>query len=375
MTVTIINTKMTPKFLPLLVVVAASAGLFALGCGGNGGGAPGSSSAPYVTRVARPASSGIASLMNAQLSAAAGGFAYGSYDSVVNSVQVNQAMSLNADTGEATNWNPPNFTYSTINGTDGSQQVGYGQSSDDLTLRGLIWSNSPDNPIEVLPAGIVQVVLYAVDAGFQVGVATPSGSLENHPYLFQGNGGAVDLIAGGFTFGEAHCISGNNIGGLVEPNSGELPQAAYWSSHSASSFVNLQPAGYLSSAVLGISADQQGGWGLTSVTDANNDQVMHALIWTGSAASVVDINPSDTQGSVIYAVRNGKQAGFYSDNSAPEIHKACVWSSTAASMVDIDHLIPASHTYSTAYAIDEQGRVYGSYIHNGQFWTAVWTPN
>src|SRR5262249_26031064 len=160
--------------------------------------------------------------------------------------------------------------------------------------RGLIWSNSPDDPIEVLPAGISQVNLFAVDNGFQVGMGSPTAINQNHPYLFQGNGGAVDLIPGGFTDGEAHCISGNNIGGLVRPSAGELPQAAYWSSHSAASFVNLHPAGYLSSAVTGISADLQAGWGETSVIDADSDNVQHALIWTGSAASVVDLNPSDT---------------------------------------------------------------------------------
>jgi hypothetical protein len=282
-------------------------------------------------------------------------------------------LALNTDSGEATNWNPPNFKYSIINGTDGLQQVGAGTKTDDSSC-GLIWSNSPDNPVEVLPAGIEQVVLYGVDNGVQVGMGTPTGSGQNHPFLYHGNGGAVDLIAPGCTYGEAYCISGNNIGGIVEPNAGDLPEAAYWSSHSAASFVNLHPAGFQSSQVLGISADQQGGWGETNITDVDNSFVAHALIWTGSAASVVDVNPSDSQGSIIYAVRNGKQAGFYSDNSDPDRHKACVWSGTAASMVDIDHLIPASHDYSTAYAIDEQGRIYGSYIHDGEFWTAVWTP-
>jgi hypothetical protein len=47
--------------------------------------------------------------------------------------------------------------------------------------------------------------------------------------------------------------------------------------------VDLHPSGFIESTAYGVSAGQQVGWGFTGSR-------AHALLWTGSADSVVDLH-------------------------------------------------------------------------------------
>jgi len=57
--------------------------------------------------------------------------------------------------------------------------------------------------------------------------------------------------------------------------------------------VDLNPAGFVYSGAYGFSGSQQVGAGTGPVTGNQ----LHALLWSGSASSAVDLNPADFTGS------------------------------------------------------------------------------
>lgn len=70
-------------------------------------------------------------------------------------------------------------------------------------------------------------------------------------------------------------------------------------------------------------------WGASGPATGNNT---HAILWTGTAASAVDLNPSGFTSSQANGVTDGEQAG--SARSANGVSHAMLWRGTAASAVD-----------------------------------------
>src|SRR5688500_1615830 len=83
----------------------------------------------------------------------------------------------------------------------------------------------------------------------------------------------------------------NGSGRALAAGGGQIVGAAFgtgggpclWDG-AAQQFVNLNPAGYQFAEVFGVGGGTQVGYGFT-----NNDT--RALMWTGSAGSVVDLHP------------------------------------------------------------------------------------
>jgi hypothetical protein len=90
----------------------------------------------------------------------------------------------------------------------------------------------------------------------------------------------------------------------------------------------------------------------------------HAMLWYGSAASAIDLNPAGYMGSEALHVSNGLQVGYaytFPDPypTGPMFYHALLWSGSAASAVDLNPFMPASYTDAYAYAIDEAGVIFG----------------
>jgi hypothetical protein len=129
--------------------------------------------------------------------------------------------------------------------------------------------------------------------------------------------------------------------------------ALLWTGTAASA-VDLHPtnlSGFADSYALATDGKQQVGGGGTDSGYAN------ALVWNGSPSSAVDLNPAGFNSSVAYGVLNGKQVG--SAQTPDSVSHAIVWSSTAASAVDLHLLLPNSFQYSRAYNIDNSGNIFG----------------
>jgi hypothetical protein len=131
---------------------------------------------------------------------------------------------------------------------------------------------------------------------------------------------------------------------------GDCGHAMLWTG-SAASAVDLHPPGYSSSYAYGVSGGQQVGEGTVG-------GLRHALLWTGSAQSVVDLHPKGFRETVAVAVAAGWQVGWgVADDGS---RHALLWNGTADSVVDLHLVLPAGFTASEAAGIDSSGNVIGT---------------
>lgn len=123
--------------------------------------------------------------------------------------------------------------------------------------------------------------------------------------------------------------------------------ATLWSGSSASA-IDLHPAnlnGILYSAAGGLCPSQQVGFGQFVGGPSPGGTMPHALLWSGSAASAVDLHPASVAnvvGSTATATDGVHQVGqvwygqYLSGQFAGDIIHAAVWSGTADTMVDLN---------------------------------------
>src|SRR5437867_4240371 len=103
---------------------------------------------------------------------------------------------------------------------------------------------------------------------------------------------------------------------------------------------DLNPtSGYASSNALGAGGAQVGSGDVGLIN--------HALLWSGTAASVVDLNPTGTIGSIAYGVDGSHQVGVKLTDGVHPDH-ALLWSGTAASVVELN---PTGYGTSIAWGV------------------------
>jgi len=151
-------------------------------------------------------------------------------------------------------------------------------------------------------------------------------------------------------------IAGQTVGAADDP----LPNAVIWS---ANSVINLNPTGFQSSVLFATDGTQQVGYAETAAEQT------HVLLWSGSAQSFVDLTPSGYTSCGAEGMSSTQQVGFV-------VGSAYVWSGTAASAVD---LAPAGYTLSEArgtngtqqvgWALDSAGM--HAFLWSGSAATAV----
>jgi hypothetical protein len=136
---------------------------------------------------------------------------------------------------------------------------------------------------------------------------------------------------------EAYRIDGAQQVGVASTMDGR-DRASLWSG-SAASWVNLHPSGAFSSRAYDVDGGQQAG---IVGTDAGS----RASHWGGTAASWVNLHPGFLY-SHVYGVDAGAQAGSVSLNATGDV-KASLWTGTAASWMNLS----PPGTVSEAFGID-----------------------
>ncbi len=129
----------------------------------------------------------------------------------------------------------------------------------------------------------------------------------------------------------------------------------------AASVVDLHPVGYDASQALATNGIQQGGWAYIALTPTQ-----HAMIWSGSATNFLDMHPAGFNDSRITAMTADKQVGdgWIGPIGQPgSVRHALVWSGTADSVVDLNQYLPAGYMHAVATGIDVNGNVVG-YAYN-----------
>lgn len=116
--------------------------------------------------------------------------------------------------------------------------------------------------------------------------------------------------------------------------------------------VILHPPGFTATEAYGISDGQQVGHGWGSNTGGQT----HALLWSGTTTSYVDLNPSWSHTSFAYDVSDGRQVGQARGEATFNQPHAMLWSGTAASYVDL-HPPEGYLTWSSANGISGDRQV------------------
>jgi hypothetical protein len=135
---------------------------------------------------------------------------------------------------------------------------------------------------------------------------------------------------------------------------GDIRHALLWNG-TATSVVDLHPAGFDGTIALGVSGASQVGFGFSGENGA------HALLWSGSAASVVDLHPPGFDKSFAEGVSGASQVGW--GVTTEGAFHALLWSGSATSAVDLH---PAGFNESYAYFLSGAGQVgHGSGLATG----------
>ena len=205
--------------------------------------------------------------------------------------------------------------------------------------------------------------LYGTDV---VGIAGMGG--VNHPILWSGSASSyVDLTPAGSYGSSAYSISGSwQVGSFnVSPTGLAINHAALWSG-TAASVVDLHPSWAVSSIAQGVSSSQQVG-----LAYVQSDRLRaRATLWSGTAASVVDLNPAGSVDSIAYATDGSHQVGF-ADIAGRD--RAGLWSGTPESFVDLNPGGPLSETYSRAYMLSGSHQVGYVTVGGGPDHAALWS--
>ena len=143
---------------------------------------------------------------------------------------------------------------------------------------------------------------------------------------------------------------------------------AYQSGHAilwtgtAASAVDLHPVGYVGSQALATNGTQQGGW----VTNTLPPTSQHAALWSGTPGTFVDLHPIGYNDSRITALTATQQVGdgWVGPMGAPgSVRHALVWSGTPDSVVDLNQFLPLGYLHAVATGVDALGNVVG-YAYN-----------
>jgi hypothetical protein len=212
-----------------------------------------------------------------------------------------------------------------------------------------LWHGTPESAVSLHPVGAVSSDAYATREGQQVGYVNPSGAPEgSRAALWHGTAaGWVNLHPASAHDSFAHATDGTNQGGEATflVNSNWAQHAVTWSG-SASSVIDLNPASDLTSVVMGMSPGQQVGWTKAAF------QGQHAAVWSGSASSWTDLHPFPGFGaSILNATIGWAQAG-YSNVPGNSVQHAGLWFGSASSFIDLQQFLPPGYSSSTAICID-----------------------
>ncbi len=266
--------------------------------------------------------------------------------------------------------NPDGFLISNAHATDGSHQAGGGAGNDGVS-HALLWSGTAASFVDLNPAGYAGSEAHAVSGNLQGGSAFVTDNGPEHAALWSGTADSfVDLNPTNITIQQSriNATQGNQQGG--SGNVGSELHALLWSG-TADSAVDLHPAGVTSSNILAISATQQVG---------EADVAPHAALWSGTADSFVDLHPegylqSSARGlNAEFQVGVGEFPVFENGELVVSFRHALRWSGSADSVLDLHNFLPDDFTGSTATGIDENGNILGFASIGVSTHAVMWIP-
>lgn len=246
------------------------------------------------------------------------------------------------------NLHPPGATRSLVWGGGDGQQVGRASfASLTVPTRAMLWAGSAGSAVDLHPAGWAFSEAHDAADGQQVGVAQFSSAFVTSAVMWTGTAESFVRLDPPTGTGASRALGtdgvqqvGTWVGGF---GGSSAIRAALWSG-SAASHVDLHPTGDSLSEATAVSHGQQVGW-VQLPSQPGGDRPEVASLWTGSAASWVNLNPAGASSSRATGVFNGLQVGS-ARTAAGE--RASLWRGTAASWVDLHAFVPPEFSSSRA---------------------------
>jgi hypothetical protein len=233
----------------------------------------------------------------------------------------------------------------------------------------MLWTIGSPTAIDLHPSGWAYSGASGTSLGNQVGNAWSADGSASHAIVWSGSAAsAIDITPPGYNAGVS-AISGTDVGGAMVSLSNPYGYgvAALWHGFNNAP-INMSPAPgdpTVGSGIFCLSGNQQGGYVYYSSTN-----LQHAVIWSGTPGSMVDLNPdASIVNSYVQGTNGTQQCGTAQINGYA--HQQCgtaqingyahaaVWSGSASSFVDLQTFLPSNVLYSNAYAIDADGNICG----------------
>lgn len=232
--------------------------------------------------------------------------------------------------------NGSSYSSATSAGVGPGSQAGWGYLGNLPGQRALHWSRGTGSLIDLTPEEASDAAVWGGDGQSMVGWARFG---ANRAVLWH------DADPDDFdtlhpptnpTHSYATAVGDGQQVGWVVTNSGST-KACVWSG-TAASYVNLDPGVSTHSAAFGAGGGKQVGF-------AKVLGEFRASLWSGTAASWVNLHPIVAVSSAAYAIHGEHVVGKV---SIAGVDHASLWSSTAASWVDLHAQLPPNYLWSVA---------------------------
>jgi hypothetical protein len=189
--------------------------------------------------------------------------------------------------------------------------------------------------VDITPANM-SGTLDAISGPLQGGVVYSATNVGGHGFLFNGTK-SLDVNPANWYSSQVLGAGGNQEVGyglraFAQDLSGS--HALLWNGFSAKK-IDLNIAKWRLTIATCTNGIEQGGYGIPPKAKGKPSINTHALIWSGSAASGVDLNPTGMVESRIYGCADTSQVGYVMPTAISGSH-AAMWFGSAASAVDLN---------------------------------------
>jgi hypothetical protein len=252
--------------------------------------------------------------------------------------------------------NPINLLGPSPQSAFAGQIIGFGNNGGG-SLQAVFW-NTTGAAVDLTPtiSGISSSIALGTGGGEQVGAG--NFYADASALLWTGTGASAMNLnptnLNGIRTSVAYATDGTQQvgGGGVDLFVPYMSAHALLWTGTAASAVDLSPAGTTFSEAWGVGGGQQVGF---DEVPTETGRTSNAILWTGTAASAVDLNPNGIISSVAYGTNGTQQVG--SGYDAGGNSHALMWSGTAASAVDLNPIDLPGITNSVAYGTNRTEQV------------------
>lgn len=267
----------------------------------------------------------------------------------------------------STNLLPSGYFRGEASGAFGSSQVGYAVQKIGQTeyQRAALWSGTPQSFTNLHPASSAynHSRAYSLRESLVVGYAALASTGYVHPCMWTGPSHTfTDLfVASRMQFGYAYATDGTLVGGSVIYKNSAYYHATIWNG-TANSALDLNPAGYTTSEIVGMIPGIQMGY----VKLAGSGP--QAALWRGTTESLHIIAPEGAISSKLYDSDGTRFVGYV--RTTGWASAAIWWGEDAATIEDIGALVKGA---DSTWAVDISNEPNGDIVvaGNANFSTPV----